>query len=118
MVIHIIELLPKYANRDLLFPTQLGDRLVSGFSRAKKRVADIKDWRLHDLRRIVRTNLSVLKIELHIAERVQGRIDQSVQRHYDIHGYIDEKRDALQKWSDWLTSILSENVVVLDIKRA
>ena len=119
MAIDILEMLPKYANRDLLFPTAWdNDRPVSNFEQAKKRVCELeKHWQLNDVRRTVRTNLSVLKIQPHISERVQGRVDNTVQRHYDIHDYVDEKRDALEKWSDRLTSILGKNIVVLDNKR-
>jgi len=120
MAMDILEMMPKYADRDLLFPTQWNnDRPVSGFSQVKKRICKLEtDWRLHDLRRTARTNLGKLKINYHICNKVLGHIDQTVEKHYDEYDYLDEKRDALDKWSQRLTSILDKNVVVLDTKRA
>jgi integrase len=119
MAIDILEMLPKFADSDLLFPTEMNrDRPVGNVSVAKKRVCEIKDWRLHDLRRTVRTNLAELKVPYLICNKVLGHIDHSVEKHYDKHDYVDEKRDALETWGKRLTSILSKNVVDLKSKRA
>jgi integrase len=53
----------------------------------------------HDLRRTLRTHLSRLGVAVHIAEKCLnhslGRLEQT----YDRHTYIDERREALNKWA-------------------
>jgi integrase len=53
----------------------------------------------HDLRRTLRTGLAKLKVEPHIAERVIGHKQRGIVGVYDVHAYIEEKRDALEKWA-------------------
>ena len=53
----------------------------------------------HDLRRTVRTRLSALKVQDHIAEMVIGHGRKGIARIYDQHRFEDEKREALAKWA-------------------
>jgi len=53
----------------------------------------------HDLRRTCRTGLAKLKIAPHIAERVLNHAQEKIPGTYDTHDYLDEKRDALEKWA-------------------
>jgi integrase len=76
----------------------------------------LKPWVIHDLRRVLRTNLSALRVPDHIAEMVIGHGRQGLQRVYDQHRYIDEMADALQQWALRLRSIVEPppaNVVAL-----
>jgi integrase len=59
----------------------------------------------HDLRRTLRTGLARLKVEPHIAERVIGHKQRGIIAVYDLHGYIDEKRAALEKWAAHLDAL-------------
>ena len=56
----------------------------------------------HDLRRTVATNLARLKVPRADAERVlnhvKGAKSSTFGKHYDQHGYDDEKYAALLKW--------------------
>lgn len=54
-------------------------------------------WSMHDLRRTMRTNLSPL-VDRHIAELCLGHALPDVEGVYDRFAYLDEKRDAYQKW--------------------
>jgi integrase len=65
----------------------------------------IKAFTLHDIRRTVRTGLSVLKIQPHIAERCLNHKQRGVEGAYDVHAYLDEKRDALNKWAAHLEAL-------------
>ena len=65
------------------------------------------DFSLHDLRRTVRTNMSRLRVPPHIAERVLGHVQGGVEKHYDFHSYVDEKRLALQIWADHIEAVVS-----------
>jgi integrase len=76
----------------------------------------LKPWVIHDLRRVLRTNLSALRVPDHIAEMVIGHGRQGLQRVYDQHRYISEMADALQQWALRLRSIVEPppaNVVAL-----
>jgi hypothetical protein len=75
----------------------------------------------HDIRRTVRTRLSALKVQDHIAELVIGHGRKGLQRVYDQHRYVEEKREALDKWASYLRSIVEPpppNVVELAAARA
>ncbi len=61
----------------------------------------------HDLRRTCRTGLARLKIAPHIAERVLNHAQEKIPGTYDVHDYLDEKRDALEKWAAHLAEIRS-----------
>jgi Arm DNA-binding domain/Phage integrase family len=63
-------------------------------------------WVNHDLRRTVRTNLSALGVDDHVAEMVLGHGRRGLQRIYDQHRYVDEIRDALERWAGKLRSIV------------
>jgi integrase len=62
-------------------------------------------WTTHDLRRTFRTGLARLKLAPHIAERVLNHAQEKIPGTYDTHDYIDEKREALQLWSDHLEGL-------------
>jgi integrase len=74
----------------------------------------------HDIRRTVRTRLSALKVQDHIAELVVGHGRKGLQRVYDQHRYLDEKREALDKWANYLRSLVEPspaNVVSIAARR-
>jgi integrase len=122
---------------DLIFTTT-GKTPVSGFSKAKAELdslilADLRkqaeehgddlaivrplpEWRLHDLRRTMSTNLARLKVpRLHIS-KILNHADGGVTAIYDRFAYADEKRQALEVWGRFVDSILtsqSANVVPL-----
>lgn len=61
----------------------------------------------HDLRRTVATRLAELRIPKEIRDRVLNHIPSDIgSKHYNVHDYADEKRDALAVWSRALESIL------------
>lgn len=71
--------------------------------------------RPHDLRRTCRSWLSKLRIPEHIAERVIGHLHKdTIVRTYDVHNYLQEKREALELWSATLTAMRAGvNVVAI-----
>ena len=75
-----------------------------------------QEIRLADLRRTVETRLSSLKVSKETRAQLQSHGLGGVQnRHYDMHEYMDEKRNALMT----LEKLLSEhagNVVVLPLR--
>jgi integrase len=114
--VNLIEALPRVG--EYVFATRK-DRPVSGLSKAKARLDDlcgVLDWRLHDLRRSVRTNLPRVGVDPDTAERVLGHRLQGVRAIYDRWSYADEKGAALRKWAALLASIVADepaNVVAI-----
>ena len=81
----------------------------------------LEPWRNHDLRRVIRSGLSKLKIVDEVAEAVLAHRRQGIAAVYDRHDYFDEKREALTLWANRLREIVSPppaNVVKLDKARA
>ena len=85
-----------------------GDRPVNGFSKAKlqmDRLSGVQNWKFHDLRRTVATNLTKLGIDRLILQKIINHAERGVTQIYDRYSYMDEKREALQKWADRLDEI-------------
>ena len=59
----------------------------------------------HDLRRTGRTGLAKLGVKTEIGERVLNHARDRIEATYDVHGYIDEKREALEKWAKYLAKL-------------
>jgi integrase len=69
--------------------------------------AGVTDWRLHDLRRYMRSGLSRLGVQQVVAEMCLGHVAKSgLVAVYDRHAYLDEKREAWQIWGDYLTQLI------------
>ncbi|WP_151959287.1 tyrosine-type recombinase/integrase [Acinetobacter bereziniae] len=73
---------------------------------AREEDIKIDHWSLHDIRRTMRTNMSKLT-EPHIAEIMIGHALPIMFRVYDHHDYIEEQREALQKWIARLQEIVA-----------
>lgn len=56
----------------------------------------------HDLRRTGRTGLARLGIKVDIAERVLNHARERMEATCDVHDYVEEKREALEKWASYL----------------
>jgi integrase len=67
--------------------------------------ARVEPFTLHDLRRTCRTGLARLGVRPDIAERVLNHAVGGVAGVYDVHGYMDERRDALDRWAAHLAGL-------------
>jgi integrase len=63
-------------------------------------------WQTHDVRRTVRTRLSRLKIVEEVREAVLAHARPGLKATYDLHDYMDEKREALELWAAKLREIV------------
>jgi integrase len=114
---------------DYLFPTRRGrggpiDRhaLTSAMRRFGKAVTGpaAKTWRAepptpHDLRRSVNTWLAKTGIPKEIRDRALNHITSlrdPESKHYNVHDYEREKRDALGKWANEIAAIVKAAGVV------
>ena len=123
----IVASLPRYRGGPYLFSFSAGKRPLSVASpvkrdldrrmlltlkaMARRRGADhrsvtLPNWHVHDLRRVVRSGLSALRIPANIAEAVLAHPPPpGIVGVYDVHQYADEKREALQLWAEHLAKI-------------
>ena len=67
----------------------------------------------HDLRRTLRTRLSKLKVDYLVAEKCLNHSLGKIDKTYDQHDYLDERREALKLWGDEVQRITGNNVVQL-----
>ncbi|WP_354689864.1 integrase arm-type DNA-binding domain-containing protein [Lentibacter algarum] len=104
----IISELLKNEGEYLLSSGRIGDAPLNGFSKAKvqlDRFSGVTDWRLHDLRASVATNLGKLGYDRFTIKLVLNHKDTGVTAVYDRYTYLDEKQKALQTWADRLDEI-------------
>jgi integrase len=115
----IVEAQPKRS--ELVFSGRTGRPLSTGGTRKRRFDASIHTpiapWTLHDLRRTARTLMGRADVRPDVAERVIGHaVGKAVERIYDRHRYLDEKRAALEALAAMVDRILhppGENVVAL-----
>jgi integrase len=139
----ILDAMPKIkgdAGHVYIFTTT-GNSPVSGWSRAKNNLdkamleiagqeaeeagedpaaVTIPEWRLHDLRRTAASGMARLGINLPVIEKVLNHTSGSfagIVGVYQRHTFADEKRQALEAWGRFITSLVTgepaRNVVTL-----
>lgn len=106
--IAIIEALPRFKNCEWMFSTR-GQHPSRNFSKAKEKLeskmADVRPWRIHDLRKTFATNCAALKIAIPVTERMlnhthaaEGHSSELIEL-YQLHDYSKEARLAWQLWA-------------------
>jgi len=73
-------------------------------------------WTNHDLRRVVRSGLSALRVSHNVCEAILAHRSSGIVGTYDVHEYQDEKREALEAWAQRIKSIVEpkpDNVITL-----
>jgi integrase len=102
----ILRSIPRFLGSDYVF-TSTGTTPISGFGRFKRRLdrfvsLDAEDWRFHDLRRTMATNMAMMRVQPHIIEAILNHktgIVSGVAAIYNRHAYLDEKCEALERWA-------------------
>lgn len=73
------------------------------------RALGIEDWRLHDVRRYVRSGMARLGVSQMVAELCLGHTAKpGLVAVYDAHSYESEKRAAWQRWGEYLHTLVSK----------
>jgi integrase len=113
----ILTAAPRRAGRDLVFgggkagfnawsysTLSLNSRITEANGRA------LAAWRIHDLRRTVRTGMGKIGIKPHVAELVLNHTGHKagIGGVYDHYDYEPEMADALAKWEVHLLSIVGQ----------
>lgn len=74
------------------------------------RALGLDEWRLHDVRRYVRSGMARLGVSQQVGELCLGHVAKpGLVAVYDTHRYDDEKRAAWQKWGDYLQALVSKD---------
>jgi integrase len=123
----ILDKLPRFNRGKHLFSTTFGETPVWLGDKLKKRLdtrmlrtlralakkrgdnpddVELKPWRVHDIRRTVRTRLSRLKISEEAREAVLAHVRPGIKGVYDTHDYLAEKAEALTLWAAALRKIV------------
>jgi integrase len=124
--LEMIESLPRFKNGPFLFSYSAGKRplTMSGQIKAdldrrmlrtlkamaRRRGEDhrqvtLPHWTNHDLRRVVRSGLSALRVPHNVCEAILAHRPPGIVGTYDVHEYQDEKREALEAWAQRIKSI-------------
>lgn len=110
----LIEELPVFVSGTYLFSTRGGATPISGFSKAKKaldEISKVENWRMHDIRRSVGTNMTEhLGVSEFIVGRVLNHAQSGVTSIYARASYMKEKRKALDIWDKFLKKIVKSDV--------
>ena len=101
LALEILDGLPRTG--DHVFTSGIvGDKPVSGFSKAKKRITSVRDWRLHDLRRTMATHMRRLGVDRLTVSKILNHREGGVTRVYDRYSCDQEQRNAMEIWSQRL----------------
>ena len=108
----ILNGLPQFSG-PYIFTTTSGERPVSGFSKAKRRLnefAGVADWRIHDLRRTAASGMAKLGTPVNVLSKVLNHVSAGahggVTAIYNRYAYEDEKRQALEAWGQRITELV------------
>lgn len=122
LALDILDALPKIDGSDKLFAVPDNPEAVSsGFSKGHPRLlrlmSELQDGEpvnhfvLHDLRRTAATGMQRLGVPMPVTEAVLNHISGSrggIAGVYQRHDYFEEKKEALLKWAELLTSLVSD----------
>ena len=110
LALEILDNVPAFDDQ-FVFSTRPGTH-ISGFSKAKVRAASLSGvaaWRLHDLRRTMATRLAELGIPHPVVSKLLNHSPRGVMgvtSIYNRYGYLDERREAVDRWAQRIRDIV------------
>jgi integrase len=104
---------PRFAGSPFVFSTD-GRRPVNNWGDVKRRISTragiaAESWRFHDLRRTAASGMQKLGVQVPVIEKALNHVSgvfRGLVRTYQVHGYADEIRIALQRWADRVEEIV------------
>lgn len=102
----------RFSNCDWVFTTTRKSP-ISGFSKALRNIlaqSETSEWRFHDLRRTASSGMARLGIAPHVVEKALNHISGTISgiaAVYNRYGYDAERREALDKWGEFLNGFNS-----------
>jgi Phage integrase family len=126
-VIGMVPIIDAHKGKDFVFTTT-GQGPLKGWSKYKERLdgrmlallrqwavargddpdqLELKPWQHRDLRRTARTLMSRMGVDSKIAEHALAHVPPGVEKVYDRHHYLPEKRDAFDKLAELIERIVN-----------
>ncbi|MEY3623284.1 MAG: hypothetical protein RLZZ407_843 [Pseudomonadota bacterium] len=105
--LNLLAQVPRFPNCDWVFTTTRKSP-ISGFSKALRNIlaqSETSEWRFHDLRRTASSGMARLGIAPHVVEKALNHISGTISgiaAIYNRYGYDAERREALDKWGEFL----------------
>ena len=84
--------------------------ITGAFSKVKRELdaaSGVSGWRLHDLRRTMRTGLSRLGVSREVAERALNHVQPGLVAVYDQHPYKAEVLAAIRRWQAHVLALVT-----------
>jgi integrase len=112
LALQIISTIPKRS--DCVFSTRKNVPII-GFGKTKRQIdsmlpQNMPHWTLHALRRTASTGMQDLGIEPWVIEKILNHaLPSRVAKIYQRHEYLDERRDALNKWSAYIEGVVNRS---------
>jgi integrase len=107
-MVALLESVPRFRG-EYVFSHTFGKTPLSISSRTKKmldrEMADIGHFTLHDVRRLVRSGLSRLRVSTEVAEMCIGHKQRGLLAVYNRYDFLAEKREAMALWAQHLKSL-------------
>ena len=109
-VLEMLEEMPRFLHSDFVFTTT-GKTPVSGHGKYKYHLDDVlgaTDWVFHDIRRTAASGMARLEVPPYVVEKILNHVSGTfagVLGVYNQYGYDREKREALNKWADYVIGL-------------
>ncbi len=88
-------------------PTRTGQHVANIKTAAQRcaKIADVEDFRSHDLRRTGASRLTGLGIPRLVVSKILNHVESGITAVYDRHSYDPEKRHALDLWGNYVERV-------------
>jgi integrase len=108
LALDILKTQPRFTHSDLVFASPSGRGAIANFTRCMRRLRQRSgvDFRVHDLRRTLRTTLSRVGVSNDIAELCIGHVRPAIEKTYDLHPFTEQKSAALSQAADLIAEIV------------
>ncbi len=111
LAIDILATIPHNPRGQWLFTID-GDKPYNNFDEMKGNIdammKPVVPWVLHDLRRTAATHMENIGIHPHVIERVLNHAKVGIRGVYQRHDYMEERREAMDRWSKKILDITSQ----------
>lgn len=122
MAAKVLDALPRIDDSPYLFPAAKLRRkgqaatVFGGWAKCKlafdQTLEGVAPYRLHDLRRTVSTTMASLGVPQIVVEKllnhVSGGTQSAIAQVYNRHSYLDEMREAIKTYEDYLAALLKK----------
>jgi integrase len=102
---------PRFDDDGFVFTITGGVSASSNFAKVKRQLdalSGVTGWTIHDIRRTVRSKLAELGVPREVARKVLNHEGGKVDRIYNRHEYLAEKREALERWEKMLLELAGQ----------